>query len=41
MKGILWMHFDSATKNLQVIENQWRKAVERFPGTLALPKYGK
>jgi hypothetical protein len=40
IKGILHMQFNTKTSELSVIENQWRKAVERFPGTLALPKYG-
>ena len=40
IKGILFMDFDLKTNELSVIENQWKKAVDRFPGSLALPKYG-
>ena len=40
IKGILHMQFNLKNNELTVVENQWRKAVERFPGTLALPKYG-
>jgi len=34
------MQFDRKSNELNVVENQWKKAVERFPGALALPKYG-
>ena len=41
IKGILSMSYDQKDKQLRVVENQWRKAVERFPGAMVLPKYGK
>ena len=34
------MQFDRKSNELNVVENKWKKAVERFPGALALPKYG-
>ena len=34
------MNYDTKKGELNVIENQWKKAVERFPGALALPKFG-
>ena len=40
IKGILYMDFNSKSSELHVVENQWKKAVDRFPGALALPKYG-
>ena len=40
MKGILYMNYETKSHSLKVVENQWRKAVEKFPGTLAMPKYG-
>jgi len=40
IKGILQMSFDAEKSELRVIENQWRKALERFPGALTLPKFG-
>ena len=34
------MSYDHKEKKLQVVENVWKKLVEAFPGTLAIPKYG-
>ena len=41
LKGILNMEYDAEGKKLRVVENVWQKTVEEFPGTLAIPKYGK
>ena len=35
------MSYDPKTKKLRVVENVWRKLVEQFPGTVAIPKYGQ
>jgi len=40
IKGILHMSFDLEKSELRAVENQWRKALQHFPGTLALPKFG-
>ena len=40
LKGILSMTFDEKTQKLIVVENVWKKLLEQFPGTVAIPKYG-
>ena len=40
LKGILHIEYNIEKAEMHVVENQWRKAVERFPGALALPKFG-
>ena len=35
------MEYDQGERKLRVVENVWKKLVEAFPGTVALPKYGK
>ena len=40
LKGILSMEYDAAEKKLVVVENVWKKLVQAFPGTVAIPKYG-
>jgi len=41
IKGIISMEYNSEEKKLMVVENLWKKALEAFPGTVAIPKYGQ
>lgn len=39
IKGIL--HMSCENGELRVVENQWKKVVQRFPGALAVAKFGR
>ena len=35
------MEYDQEENKLRVVENDWKKLVESFPGAVAIPKYGQ
>ena len=39
IKGILHMSYENG--ELSVVENQWKKVVQGFPGALAVAKFGR
>jgi hypothetical protein len=34
------MDYNKKENKLKVVENVWKKLVEKFPGTVAIKKYG-
>ena len=35
------MDYDHQSNKIRVVESQWKKILQQFPGAVAIPKYGQ